>query len=182
MRYIDAVKQGFLSEADIDVALRRLFMARFRLGMFDPPEMVKYAQTPDSENDSEAHRQLALKIARETMVLLKNDGTLPLPSSVKRIAVVGPLADEVRVLEGNYNGTPSRATTALDGIKKQFPNAEVSFNPGTNFLRNPMPRPRRQPQPRRRPARPASRLLRRRAIHRPAHRLARGSRSQISIS
>ncbi len=141
VRYIDAVKQGFLSEADIDVALKRLFMARFRLGMFDPPEMVKYAQTPDSENDSEAHRQLALKIARETMVLLKNDGTLPLPSSVKRIAVVGPLADEVRVLEGNYNGTPSRATTALDGIKRQFPNAEVSFNPGTNFLRNPVPVP-----------------------------------------
>jgi beta-glucosidase len=141
VRYLDAVKQGLLSEADVDVTLRRLFMARFKLGMFDPPEMVKYAQTPDSENDSEPHRQLALKIARETMVLLKNDGTLPLAPSVKKIAVVGPLADEIRVLEGNYNATPSRATTALDGIRKQFPGAEVTFEPGTNFLRNPTPVP-----------------------------------------
>jgi beta-glucosidase len=103
--------------------------------------LVKYAQTRDSENDSEPHRQLALKIARETMVLLKNDGTLPLAPSVKKIAVVGPLADEIRVLEGNYNATPSRATTALDGIRKQFPGAEVIFEPGTNFLRNPAPVP-----------------------------------------
>jgi beta-glucosidase len=137
VRYLDAVKQGLLTESDIDVTLKRLFMARFRLGMFDPPERVKYAQTPDSENDSEAHRQLALKIARETMVLLKNDGTLPLAPAVKKIAVVGPLADEIRVLEGNYNATPSRATTVLDGIRKQFPSAEVTFEPGTNFLRLP---------------------------------------------
>ena len=141
VRYIDAVKEGYATEADVDTAVKRLFTARFRLGMFDPPSMVKYAQTPDSELDSEAHRQLALKIARETMVLLKNDGTLPLSSSIKKIAVVGPLADEIRVLEGNYNGTPSRATTALDGIKKQFPNAEITFEPGTNFLREPAPVP-----------------------------------------
>ena len=141
VRYVDAVRQGLLSEKDIDVTLRRLFRARFDLGMFDPPEMLKYAQTPDSENDSEPHRQLALKIARETMVLLKNDGTLPLATSVKNIAVVGPLADEIRVLEGNYNGTPSRATTALDGIRKQFPHAQITFEPGTDFLRqsNPVP-------------------------------------------
>jgi beta-glucosidase len=109
--------------------------------MFDPPEMVKYAQTPDAENDSEAHRQLALEVARKTMVLLKNDGTLPLARSVKNIAVVGPLADEIRVLEGNYNATPSRATTALDGMRKQFPNAQISFEPGTNFLRQATPVP-----------------------------------------
>jgi len=141
VRYIDAVKQGLLSEKDIDTTLKRLFYARFALGMFDPPEKVKYAQTPESEIDSEAHRQLALKVARETMVLLKNDGVLPLKSSVKKIAVVGPLADQVRVLEGNYNGIPSRATTALDGIRTQFSSAQVSFEPGTNFLRNPVPLP-----------------------------------------
>ena len=78
VKYVDAVKQGFLSEKDVDVTLKRLFTARFRLGLFDPPEMVKYAQTPDSEIDSDAHRQLALKMARESMVLLKNDGVLPL--------------------------------------------------------------------------------------------------------
>ncbi len=138
VRYVDAVKEGLLKESDIDVSIRRLLMARFKLGMFDPPSMVKYAQTPDSENDSEAHRELALKIARETMVLLKNDGTLPLAPTVKRIAVIGPLADEIRPLEGNYNGTPSRATTVLDGIRKQFPGAEVTFDPGTNFLRLPV--------------------------------------------
>ncbi len=134
-KYLDAVKQGLLSEKDIDVSLRRLFTARFRLGLFDPPEMVKYAQTPDSEIDSEAHRELALKTARESMVLLKNDGILPLSTSTQKIAVIGPLAQSSRVLQGNYNGTPSKSTTALDGIRKQFPNSEVTFTPGTNFLR-----------------------------------------------
>ncbi len=134
-RYIDAVKQGLMSEKDVDVSLRRLFTARMKLGMFDPPEMVKYAQTPDSELDSEAHRQLALQAARETMVLLKNNGVLPLKPRFKRIAVVGPLADQIGVLQGNYFGTPSRATTALAGIRKQFPHAKITFAPGTNFLR-----------------------------------------------
>jgi beta-glucosidase len=141
VRYLDAVKQGLLTEGDIDVTLKRLFRARIELGMFDPPEMVKYAETPDAENDSEAHRQLALEVARKTMVLLKNDGTLPLARSLKNIAVVGPLADEIRVLEGNYNATPSRATTALDGMRKQFPNTQIRFEPGTNFLRQATPVP-----------------------------------------
>jgi beta-glucosidase len=139
MKYIDAVKQGSLSEKDIDIALRRLFRARFLLGMFDPPEMVPYAQIPMSENDTEAHRQLSLKTSREALVLLKNDGILPLVNAPKNIAVVGPLADNKRVLEGNYNGTPSRATSALEGIKKQFATSNVTFVPGTHFLRNPKP-------------------------------------------
>ena len=133
--YIDAVKQGLLTEKEIDRSLKRLFTARFRLGMFDPPEMVKYAQTPDSEIDSEAHRALALKAAQESLVLLKNDGTLPLASGVKKIAVFGPLAESILVLHGNYAGTASHAVTALEGIRKQFSSAEISFNPGMNFLR-----------------------------------------------
>ncbi|HMD43202.1 MAG TPA: glycoside hydrolase family 3 C-terminal domain-containing protein [Candidatus Acidoferrum sp.] len=141
VKYIDAVKQGYLSEKDIDIAVRRLFRARFMLGMFDPPEMVPYAQIPYSENDTELHRQLSLKTSRETMVLLKNDGILPLVNGPKNIAVVGPLADNKRVLEGNYNGTPSRATSALEGIKKQFATSNVSFVPGTHFLRDPKPVP-----------------------------------------
>ncbi len=100
VKYVDAVKQGLLSEKDLDVTVKRLFTARFRLGMFDPPEMVKYAQTPDSVIDSDAHRQLALKTARESMVLLKNDGVLPLNAQTKKIAVVGPLADALHVLAG----------------------------------------------------------------------------------
>ena len=137
VKYLDAVKQGLLSEKEIDITLRRLFRARFLLGMFDPPEIVPYAQIPFSENDTEAHRQLALKTARESMVLLKNDGILPLINAPKNIVVVGPLADNKRVLEGNYNGTPSRSTTALEGIKKQFVGSNVSFVPGTHFLREP---------------------------------------------
>jgi len=133
--FVDAVKQGLLTEADLDVSLRRLFTARMRLGLFDPPEKVSYAQTPDSEIDSAAHRELALKMAGESMVLLKNDGALPFAASVKKILVVGPLADQTGVLHGNYSGTASHAVTALEGIRKQFPSAEVTFVAGTNFLR-----------------------------------------------
>ena len=131
--FIDAVKQGLLTEADLDRSLKRLFTARMRLGMFDPPNMVPYANTPASEIDSAAHRQLALKTAEESMVLLKNDGILPI-SSGKRILVVGPLAQSVAVLHGNYSGTASHAVTAFEGIQKQF-GAQVSYQPGTNFLR-----------------------------------------------
>ena len=141
VKYVDAVKQGFLSEKEIDVTLKRLFTARFRLGLFDPPELVKYAQTPDSEIDSDAHRRLALKTALESMVLLKNDGTLPLNPAIRKIAVVGPLAESLHVLEGNYSGTPSRSTTALDGIRTQFAAAQVAFMPGTNFLLEAKPVP-----------------------------------------
>ncbi len=135
--YLAAMKDGSLPEADVDRALERLFRARIELGMFDPPAMVKYAAIPFTENDSEAHRQLALTAARRSMVLLKNDGVLPLDAKTKKIAVIGPLGDSVRVLLGNYNGVPSRATTVLDGIRAQFPKANVSFAPGTSFLRYP---------------------------------------------
>src|ERR1700733_6392097 len=135
VKFLDAVKQGLLTEKDIDVALRRTFTARFKLGMFDPPEMVPYAQTPESEIDSQPHRDLALKIARESIVLLKNDGTLPLGQQVGKIAVVGPLAESVDVLYGNYNGIASHPITALDGIRKQFANAQVTFVAGMDFLR-----------------------------------------------
>ena len=137
-RYVDAVHQGLLTEAEVDTTLRRLLTARFRLGMFDPDSMVKYAQTPDSANDTAEHRELAHVLARETMVLLKNDGTLPLHPDVKKILVVGPLADSTRVLEGNYHGTASHYTTALDGIRQQFPGAQVVYEPGTSFLRPPV--------------------------------------------
>ena len=133
--FVDAVKQGLLTEADLDTSLRRLFTARMRLGMFDPPAMVPYANTPESEIDSAPHRELAPKTARESMVLLKNDGILPLVPGMKKILVVGPLAESTQVLHGNYSGTASHPVTALEGIRKQFAGAQVSFEPGTNFLR-----------------------------------------------
>jgi beta-glucosidase len=134
-KYLDAVSQGLLIEAQIDTAVKRLLRARFRLGMFDPPEMVKYAQVSDSEIASQANRELALKVAQESMVLLKNNGVLPLGPNLRRIAVVGPLAESAGVLAGNYSGTPSRTTTVLEGMQKQFGSAQVTYLKGTNFLR-----------------------------------------------
>jgi beta-glucosidase len=141
--YIDAVRQGYLSENAIDTALVRLFTARIRLGMFDPPEMDPYSKIDEKELNSEEHRALAHKLADEAMVLLKNDGTLPLKPEVRNIAVVGPLADQTRVLLGNYNGTPTHTVSLLEGLKAAFPHAKISFVPGTQFLRsdgNPVPK------------------------------------------
>jgi len=114
----DAVKRGLISEAEIDTAVKRLMTARFRLGMFDPPEMVPYARIPFSQNDTDEHRRLALKTARESIVLLKNaNHTLPLKKDLKSIAVIGPNADSPEVLWGNYNGHASRLFTPLAGIR-----------------------------------------------------------------
>jgi beta-glucosidase len=121
-----AVQNRLLSPADVDLAVKRLFEARFRLGLFDPPESVPWSKLTLADNDTPAHRQLALEAARKSIVLLKNDrNTLPLKSSVKTIAVIGPNADSLPVLLGNYNGTPSAYTTILDGIRKRFRNAKI---------------------------------------------------------
>jgi beta-glucosidase len=120
----------------MDTALIRLFTARIKLGMFDPPEMVPYTTIDEKELDSAEHRALAHKLANESMVLLKNDGSLPLKSSVRKIAVVGPLADQTKVLLGNYNGTPTHTVTVLEGLKAEFPDAKITYVPGTQFLRN----------------------------------------------
>ena len=115
---IQAVKQGSISEAEIDTAAKRLMTARFRLGQFDPPEMVPYARIPFSQNDTDEHRQLALKTARESIVLLKNaNRTLPLKKDLKSITVIGPNADSPEVLWGNYNGHASHLFTPLTGIR-----------------------------------------------------------------
>ena len=135
VQFLQAAEAGLVSEKDLDVAVKRLFTARFRLGEFDPAELVAYQRMPDSEIDSQEHRTLSLKTARESMVLLKNDGVLPLAGKFKKILVVGPSAQSVRVLLGNYSGTPSRATTALDGIRQAFSAAQVAFQPGMNLLR-----------------------------------------------
>ena len=126
-----AVQDRLLSRDDIDRAVKRLFEARFRLGLFDPPDRVPWSKLSLADNDTPAHRQLALEAARKSIVLLKNDrNTLPLKSSVKTIAVIGPTADSLEVLLGNYNGTPSSYTTILDGIRKRFRNAKIITAPG----------------------------------------------------
>jgi beta-glucosidase len=117
---LQAVKDGLVAEADVDAALARLMAARFRLGMFDLPEMVPYARIPISENDTSAHRRLALEAARESIVLLKNDrNALPLRKDLKTIAVIGPNADAPEVLLGNYSGQPSESVTPLAGIRRK---------------------------------------------------------------
>src|SRR6516162_6381368 len=132
---LNAVQQGILSEADIDRALIRLFTARFRLGMFDPPALVPWSGLGASANDTPAHRQLALKTAREAIVLLKNENhLLPLKKVYPRIAVIGPDADSLDALEGNYNGTPSAPVTILQGIRRRFANAKVVYVEGTGLL------------------------------------------------
>ena len=133
--FLTAVQQGYLPESAIDRTLIRLFTARIRLGMFDPPSKVPYSRIPASELNSPAHRQLALHLAEESMVLLKNDGILPL-KNVKRIAVVGPLADQTAVLLGNYTGYPTHTVSLLEGMKAAFPNAAITYVPGTQFLSN----------------------------------------------
>jgi len=132
--YLDAVKEGYLKESDIDTALVRLFTARMKLGMFDPPEMVPYNKIGESQLNSVENRDLARKIADESMVLLKNDGTLPLKTGGIKIAVIGPLADQTKVLLGNYNGTPTHTVSILEGLRKEFAGATIQYVPGTQFL------------------------------------------------
>ena len=132
--YLDAVKQGYLKESEIDTALVRLFTARVKLGMFDPPEMVPYNSIDEKLLDSATHREMARKIANESMVLLKNDGTLPLKTSGLKIAVIGPLADQTKVLLGNYNGIPSHTVSILEGMRKEFSGATINYVSGTQFL------------------------------------------------
>jgi len=133
--YVDAVQQGYLPESTLDTALIRLFTARLKLGMFDPPDMVPYTKIDEKELDSAEHRAHARKLANESMVLLKNDGFLPLKPEIKKIAVVGPLADQTRPLIGNYAGQPTHIVSVLDGLKAEFPNATITYVPGTQFLR-----------------------------------------------
>jgi beta-glucosidase len=134
-----AVKQGLLSNEDIDRAVRRLFTARIKLGMFDPPGTVPYSKISLSEIDSEPHRQLALTAARESLVLLKNSGNLlPLGNKYKTIAVIGPNADNVDPLLGNYNGTPSHPVTVLAGLRKRFSGSKILYAEGSSLTGPPL--------------------------------------------
>ncbi|MBN1272492.1 MAG: glycoside hydrolase family 3 C-terminal domain-containing protein [Candidatus Aminicenantes bacterium] len=131
----EAVSLGLITEEEIDSSLRRLFQARFKLGMFDPPEMVPYSRIPYEVNDCFLHRRLALEAARKSIVLLKNEnGVLPLSKNLKSIAVIGPHADNVEVLLGNYNGFPLEPVTPLQGIKKKVcPGTEIIYAQGCDF-------------------------------------------------
>jgi beta-glucosidase len=133
-----AVRQHLVSEALVDTAVKRLFRARFKLGMFDPAGRVLYAQIPIGKNDSRLHQQLALEAAQKSIVLLKNaGGLLPLRKSIRTIAVIGPNADDVDLLLGNYNGLPSKPVTPLQGLKQRAPKGTtVMYARGCDLAQN----------------------------------------------
>ena len=132
---VDAAKQGMITEGQIDTNVTRLFTARFKLGMFDAPEHVRWAQMPFSVLDQATHRELARRVARESMVLLKNqNNALPLRKDLRTLAVIGPNANAADVLLGNYNGTPSDPVTPLRGIREAVSKqTRVVFARGTNL-------------------------------------------------
>ncbi|WP_336892096.1 glycoside hydrolase family 3 C-terminal domain-containing protein [Flavicella sp.] len=133
---INAVAIGDITENEIDVSLKRIFKARFKLGMFDPSDIVPYASIPMSVVSSKKHRDLALETAQKSIVLLKNkNNILPLKKDIKSIAVIGPNANELGVLLGNYNGFPSRYFTPLVGINnKVSKNTELYYEAGCELI------------------------------------------------
>jgi beta-glucosidase len=132
---VEAVNRGILTEADINVAVKRTFMARFKLGMFDPDQVVPYAQTPFFVNCSDYNNSLSREAAQKSIVLLKNSNNiLPLKKDLKTIAVIGPNADNFEALIGNYNGIPKNPVTVLKGIKtKVEPDTKVIYAEGSDL-------------------------------------------------
>ena len=128
---VSAVHGGQISEDEVNTALRRVLTERFRLGLFDPPTYA-YAKITAADNDTPQHGDLALRAARESMVLLKNNGLLPLdPAKLKHVTVIGANADDIRMLQGNYNGTPSHPVSILQGLKNALgPAVEVTYARG----------------------------------------------------
>lgn len=134
----DALKRGLVTEADLDRALTRLFTLRFRLGQFDPAERVAFRSIPLSANDSPEHDALALQAARESLVLLKNDGTLPWASNkLETVAILGPTGSEISALLGNYSGVPSRKVTLAEGIRTKLESkgVKVLVEPGVPLVK-----------------------------------------------
>ena len=133
----EALDRKLLTEADIDITIKRLFTARFKLGMFDPEEIVPYAQIPFSVNNNSAHDFLARVASQKSIVLLKNQNNiLPLSKEIKTVAVIGPNANDVQSLWGNYSGIPSNPVTVLKGIKNKLePQAKVLYAKGTDLAK-----------------------------------------------
>ncbi|MBQ4621918.1 MAG: glycoside hydrolase family 3 C-terminal domain-containing protein [Bacteroidaceae bacterium] len=125
----EALEKGLVTESVLDDHLRRTLLGRFELGMFDPAEMLPWANLGEDVISSEKFNDLAVQAARESMVMLKNEGILPLSKDIKTIAVVGPNADDIELLNGNYGGTPSdnHKHSLLSGIRKAVPGAKVIY-------------------------------------------------------
>ncbi len=124
-----AENAGVINEKDINVSLNRLFRARFMLGMFDPEDQVPFTKTPMSVVGSEKHLRLSLEAAEKSLVLLKNNGILPL-KNIKKVALIGPNADNESMQLGNYNGQPIRPVTVLQGLQNKLGKNNVIYTPG----------------------------------------------------
>jgi beta-glucosidase len=126
---VKAVEQGLIAEGDIDISVQRLMLARMKLGMFDDDDLVPWSGLELDLVASEGHKQVAREMARKSMVLLKNErNTLPIDTAVKRLAVIGPNADNVYVQNGNYNGTPVKPVSVYEGIRARLgERAEVRY-------------------------------------------------------
>ncbi|MFP9098978.1 glycoside hydrolase family 3 C-terminal domain-containing protein [Flavobacterium sp. RHBU_24] len=135
---VKAVKDGMIPESQIDISIKRLFMVRFQLGMFDPVSINPYGNITGAALERKEHTDLALKMAQQSMVLLKNENkTLPLSKQLKKIVVLGPNADNAISILGNYNGIPTKLSTVLQGIKNKVgANTEVVFEKAVNFTNN----------------------------------------------
>ncbi|MDR2652002.1 MAG: glycoside hydrolase family 3 C-terminal domain-containing protein [Prevotellaceae bacterium] len=127
---VSAVEQGLITESEIDVSVKRILLAMMKLGLFDEKQQVPYTNIPYSVVESEENVESSLDAARKSIVLLKNDGVLPLSKDIKKIAVIGSNAEDFNVLLANYNGFPTTYVTPLAGIREKLPNAEVRFAQG----------------------------------------------------
>ena len=130
MSLTEGLNKGLIEEDVLDSHLRNTLTGRFELGMFDPAEMLPWAKIPASDISSEKHNELATQAARESMVLLENSGVLPLSKNIKTLAVVGPNADDVELLNGNYGGTPTKnhQHSLLYGIRQALPNTNIIYH------------------------------------------------------
>lgn len=134
----EAVEKGLITESEIDTAIYRLMLARMKLGMFDPPEMVPYSKIPKAVINSKEHQELALEMARKTVVLLKNENkTLPLKKTIDTIAVIGPNANNENVLLGNYHGIPSNPISLFTGLKEKLPETTLLYSKGCDYVDEP---------------------------------------------
>jgi beta-glucosidase len=134
----EALGKGLTSEEEVDQAVYRLMLARMKLGMFDPPEMVPFSKIPANVIDGPKHKELALDMARKSIVLMKNkNNVLPLDKSIGKIAVIGPNAANETVLLGNYNGMPSNPVSLLSGLKEKLPNTDILYSKGCEYVNAP---------------------------------------------
>jgi beta-glucosidase len=136
---VKAVADGLITETQLDVSLKRLFEIRFRLGVLDPDGQQPFSNIDSTVLEAKEHKDLALKMAKQSVVLLKNDGSLPLKKNkVKKVAVIGPNADDPSIQLGNYNGFPSRSVTLLEGLKdKLAADVQIVYEKGCDYVVQP---------------------------------------------